>query len=91
NFIANKDQEVDFRVGLLDWDLRKFSTCTYEGLGYHKRSKVCYTLEAVRHAQSAYLANTVVVQVSSGWAFRTIVQSIFQFSFDNMDMNFAYF
>lgn len=91
NFIANSDQEVDFRVGLLNWDLKKFSTCTYEGLGYHKRSKVCYTLEAVRHAQSAYLANTVVVQVSSGWAYRTIVQSIFQFSFDNMDMNFAYF
>lgn len=91
NFIANKDQEIDFRVALIDRELNKFNTCTYDGLGYHKRSKICYTLEAVRHAQSAYLANTVIVQISSGWTYRTIVQSIFQYPFYNMDMNFAYF
>lgn len=91
NFVANNDQEIDMRIALQHWKLENFSTCQYDSLGYHKNSNTCYTLEAVRHAQTAFLCNTVLVQIISACTYRTIFQSLFTYPFYNMEATISYF
>ena len=91
DYDSNVDQEHDLRVFLYDMNDEAFGECAYHGLGYKKISQVCYSLEAVRHAQSAYLVNTVLIQVSNNLCFRTIYASLFTHILNNHHLNVAYF
>lgn len=90
DFITNEDGLFDFRVFLYDKSLDSYTTCAFPGDSYKGDASNCYTVEAVRHAQAAYLVNTIVIQVSNGFSYRTITVSIFEHCFKNWDLNFAY-
>lgn len=92
DYIAEKDNEIDMRIFYYKRDSKEtWVECAFPGLSQSGNSQTCYSLEAVRHAQSAYLANTILTQVANGLVFRTISSSVFFHIMDNMDLNFAYF
>ena len=91
DYISNEDNALDFRMMLYKLPDSDFGDCEYPTKDNIKDTgKVCYTLDAIRHAQSAYLANTVLVQVSNGFCYRTITVSMFEHILSNWDLNFAY-
>jgi sodium/potassium-transporting ATPase subunit alpha len=92
DYIAEKDNDIDMRLFYYQRDSKEtWVECAFPGLSQSGKSQTCYSLEAVRHAQSAYLANTILTQVANGLVFRTISSSVFFHIMDNMDLNFAYF
>ena len=86
------DNDVDLRLFYYNRQEGKdWGVCTVPGRTYSGNAELCYSAEAVRHAQSAFLANVIIIQVSSGWAYRTITSSLFQHVMDNWNLNLAYF
>jgi sodium/potassium-transporting ATPase subunit alpha len=90
DYISNADTNIDFRVMFYYLPEDTWGECAFPGENYKKDGTICWTLEAVRHAQSAYLANTIVAQVSNGFCYRTITVSMFQHVLNNWDLNLAY-
>lgn len=90
DFVSNDDNLIDFRVFFYHLKDDTWGDCHYNRESYKKGGQVCWSMEAVRHSQSAYLANVVFIQVSTGLGFRTITVSIFHHIFDNHDLNLAY-
>lgn len=64
--------------------------CAFPGLSQDRVSQLCYTLEAVRHAQSAFLCNIILTQIINGLSYRTITDSLFNHVLDNWTLNIAY-
>ncbi len=92
DYIAEKDNDIDMRV--MYYHLNEGETwaeCAVKGYTQTGKAQSCYTLDAVRHAQSAYLANVILTQVANGFAYRTITTSLFNHILDNWDLNIAYF
>ena len=91
DYISEQDNGIDMRV--MFYHLTEESTwgeCAYPGLSQEGDSQLCYSLEAIRHAQSSYLANVILTQVSNGFCYRTITTSMFEHILDNWDLNMAY-
>ena len=64
--------------------------CAFPGLSQKGDSQLCYTLEAIRHAQSSFLANIILCQVPNGMSYRTISNSMLFHVVDNWSLNFSY-
>lgn len=91
DYISEVDNEIDMRIFFYTRDQEKsWGECYYPGLSQSGKSQVCYSLEAVRHAQSAYLANIILTQIASGFVYRTITSSVFTHIMDNWDLNISY-
>lgn len=92
DFLSELENDYDMRVML--YTLEEGSTwgdCYYpDARSYSGNSQVCYSVEAIKHAQGAYLANIILTQVANGLVYRTITTSIFTHVLDNMDLNIAY-
>lgn len=91
DFVSENDNNYDLRLFLYELNHEDtWTVCAFPGRSQNDESELCYTVEAVRHAQSAYLANVILTQVANGFAYRTIVTSLFFHIMDNMNLNLAY-
>jgi len=90
------DSNTDFDIGM---DLRVFfwfipsaswQTCIWTDLSING-TNVCYTFEAVRHAQGGVYLAAIIGVIGWGIHFRAIQTSAFTHEFSNLQMNLAYF
>ncbi len=91
DYTGNIDNNSDFRLFHYQERDSRWGKCFLNGLTINGDYEVCYTLEAIRHAQSAYLANFLIAQVINGLVSRTVTVSIFDFVIKNWYSNFSYF
>ena len=92
DWFTEEDSAIDFRLFFYQSENDyRFGECAFPGRTMHHDSELCYTLDSVRHAQTAYFANVIMIQVMNGLCFRTISVSLFEHIMDNWDCNLAYF
>ncbi len=89
DFTSDSDLWVDYR--LFQPGLDEYSQCRFHSRGAIYDRPVCYhMIDAMRHAQSAFLLAVIIMQVANGIIFRTISTSIFKHKFSNWPLNLAY-
>ena len=91
DYISEVDNAIDMRIMFYQLTEEDYwGECAFPGLSQKGDSQLCYTLEAIRHAQSSFLANIILTQVANCFAFRTITYSMIFHIVDNWNLNFAY-
>lgn len=92
DYLKDEDSIFDMRLFLYQLDDKEtWGECYYPGETYDGDYQVCWSLDAIRHAQTSYFVNVVLLQVVNGICYRTISVSIFKHIFDNWDCNQGYF
>jgi sodium/potassium-transporting ATPase subunit alpha len=85
------DISVDLRVFYYTYDNSFWAPCAIDAQGYHYDGPVCYRVEALRHAQGAFLLAVVILQIANAFAWRTKSCTIFRHKFSNHYLNSAFF
>lgn len=94
DYLTEEDALIDMRVMLYELPDDTWTECTFPGLPLHSEhgeGNLCWSLEAVRHAQTAFFANIIMTQFMNGICYRTITVSLFVHIMDNWDCNIGYF
>jgi sodium/potassium-transporting ATPase subunit alpha len=86
---SDKDTMHDLRVFLYKLDLSTWTSCKVHGKNMDHDTPVCYSMEAIRHAQTAYFAAIMTIQVINCFCWRTITESAFLHIIDNMNTNLS--
>jgi sodium/potassium-transporting ATPase subunit alpha len=99
-YVLNKKREVSWSSeGDIQMDLRIFyytyedsfwAACAHDSQGYHFEGPVCYRVEAIRHAQGAFLLAVVILQIANAFAWRTKSCSVFKHRMSNFYLNSAF-
>lgn len=87
---SDKDTMHDLRVFLYRLEETTWTKCQVHGINMDHDTPVCYSMEAIRHAQTSYFAAIMTIQVINAVCWRTITQSVFFHIFDNMNTNLSY-
>jgi sodium/potassium-transporting ATPase subunit alpha len=90
DYVSNIDNSADFRLFHYKESDTRWGTCYEKGLAIKGDYDICYTLEAIKHAQSAYLANILIAQCFNGLVSRTVSVSIFELVPKNWYANVSY-
>eukprot|EP00360_Condylostoma_magnum_P001963 CAMPEP_0168317496 /NCGR_PEP_ID=MMETSP0210-20121227/25698_1 /TAXON_ID=40633 /ORGANISM="Condylostoma magnum, Strain COL2" /LENGTH=228 /DNA_ID=CAMNT_0008317509 /DNA_START=2814 /DNA_END=3497 /DNA_ORIENTATION=- len=88
DWITPDDGELDLRVWFYGYDDDEWSDCRFPGKeSWVTDDEVCYTTEALRHAQCAYFVSIVVVQWADILICKTRKLSIYQQGMKNRMLN----
>jgi len=95
DYFTEEDTTIDMRLMLYKLPDTTWTDCAFPGLAMHNEggetASNCWSLESIRHAQTAYFSAIIMVQISNGICFRTITVSLFEHIMDNWDCNLSYF
>jgi sodium/potassium-transporting ATPase subunit alpha len=90
DYSSSADEAVDMRLFYQSFESSKFGACYVDSVGQNYDGPVCYRVEAIRHAQAAYLLGHIIMQVANGISSRVKLESVFKHKFKNMPMNVGY-
>jgi sodium/potassium-transporting ATPase subunit alpha len=91
SWASEGDIELDMRVFFYNLPNDFWATCALDSTGYHYEGPVCYRVEALRHAQGAFLLAVVILQIANAQAWRTKSGTIMTHRFTNHYLNSAFF
>ena len=77
------ENKVKFSLGA-DW-----GTCNVQQISPYTNLPVCYSTEACKYAQTAYLIGVIFCQITNGFACKTRKQSSISQGASNTFFNFA--
>jgi len=81
---TDKQNDIDMRVWYWKFNDDDWADCNYPDVDSQiSGEKICYTVEALRQAQTAYFVAVVLVQIANALALRTRKLSLFQQGFSN--------
>ena len=89
----NSDSEisVDLRLYFSSMPLSFWGNCHFDSRGQHYDDYVCYRIEALRHAQGAFLLAVVIMQISNAFVWRTKTASCYTHKMNNWRLHMAFF
>jgi sodium/potassium-transporting ATPase subunit alpha len=90
DYTSNGDTWIDLRIFYYTLPDNFWSSCALDSVGVFYDGPVCYRVEALRHAQSAYLLGNVVLQWANSLVWKTKKTSVFIHLFKNHNMNISY-
>ncbi len=85
------DINVDLRMFYFDYPRDFWGKCRHDSRGHMYDGPVCYRVEALRHAQGAFLLAIVIMQISNANAWRTKTCSLYNHLISNHYLNSAFF
>lgn len=88
---SNSDSTQDFRLFFSNLPASNWVHCNSDSIGQSFSEPVCYKVEAIRHAQGAYLLGHVIMQIINGISSRVKISSVLHHQFKNMPLNIGYF
>jgi sodium/potassium-transporting ATPase subunit alpha len=89
-YATEGDISVDLRVYFYWLPDSHWAPCAFDSVGQNYDGPVCYRIEALRHAQAAYLLGVVILQFANTLVWKTKVYSVFTHLFKNMQINYSY-
>ena len=87
---SESDINVDLRLYFPDLPRSFWGDCHKDSRGQNYDDYVCYRIEAVRHAQSAFLMSVVIMQIANAFCWRTKISSVFVHKLNNHKLHFAF-
>ena len=92
DYTTKKDISVDLRVFFPDLSKKEdfWGGCKINSINKKNNVQVCWTPDAIIHAQTAFFAGMITMQIANGLCYRTISQSIYSHVLNNWMMNIAY-
>lgn len=87
---SNGDTWIDLRIFYYNLPDSFWSSCALDSRAVFFDAPVCYNVEAVKHAQGAYLIANVIMQFSNTLLWKTKSASVITHLFKNMNMNVSY-
>lgn len=84
------DISIDLRVFFYEYPDSHWAPCAFDSVGQNYDGPVCYRIEALRHAQGAYLLAVVIMQFANSLVYKTKIHSVFTHLFKNHYINVSY-
>lgn len=89
---TDKDNDIDLRLWYWPINNDNWADCNYPDVTSQISGEdICWTVEALRQAQTAYFASIVLLQISNAISFKTRKLSLFQQGVKNNFMLFGFF
>jgi sodium/potassium-transporting ATPase subunit alpha len=89
-YATEGDISVDLRVFFYEKPDSFWASCAFDSVGQNYDGPVCYRIEALRHAQGAYLLAVVILQFANTLIYKTKIYSVFTHLFKNHYINVSY-
>ena len=90
NWDSESDVNIDLRLYYPDLPSSFWGDCHMDSRGQSYDDYVCYRIEALRHAQSAFLMSVVIMQIANAFCWRTKISSVFVHKMNNHKLHFAF-
>ena len=86
---GDSDINFDLRLFFPDKPNSFWADCYWDSRGQNYDDYVCYRIEAIRHAQGAFLLSAVFMQFANSFNYRTKIVSMFKHKLSNHWLHFS--
>jgi hypothetical protein len=92
DYTTEADINLDLRMFFPQFSSENdfWGDCRIDSLDITNEGSICWTPDAIRHAQTSFFAGMITMQIANGLCYRTISESIYTHVLKNWMMNIAY-